>query len=71
MTTTATRTDAHPVPVEDIDLSAAQGYDNEQIRLMEEVCIVIDENDQPLRPGTKKECSSSVLESAYCRSFNE
>lgn len=40
----------------DVELSTAAGYDDEQIRLMEEVCIVIDENDQPLRPGTKKEC---------------
>ena len=42
---------------EDAELSTAQGYDDEQIRLMEEVCIVIDENDNPIRPGTKKECS--------------
>jgi hypothetical protein len=41
--------------VDEIDLS--RGYDDEQIRLMEEVCIVIDENDQPLRAGTKKECT--------------
>ncbi|KAL2313905.1 Isopentenyl-diphosphate Delta-isomerase [Schizosaccharomyces pombe] len=31
-------------------------YDEEQLRLMEEVCIVVDENDVPLRYGTKKEC---------------
>ena len=60
MTTTVTRTQesAPPAPsaTEDVELSTAQGYDDEQIRLMEEVCIVIDENDQPVRPGTKKEC---------------
>ena len=44
-------------PIEEVELSTAEGYDDEQIRLMEEVCIVIDENDQPLRPGTKKECT--------------
>src|SRR4051812_13142454 len=27
-----------------------------QIRLMEEMCIVVDKDDNPLRPGTKKEC---------------
>jgi isopentenyl-diphosphate Delta-isomerase len=42
---------------EDVELTTEQGYDDEQIRLMEEVCIVIDENDQPIRPGTKKECT--------------
>lgn len=45
---------------EEIELSTAQGYDSEQIRLMEELCIVIDENDQPIRAGTKKECASSI-----------
>jgi len=42
---------------EDVDFSSAQ-YDEEQVRLMEEVCIVIDEDDKPIRPGTKKECTS-------------
>ena len=45
----------------DVDLTTAAGYDDEQIRLMEELCIVIDENDQPLRPGTKKECIPPML----------
>ncbi|EPX73439.1 isopentenyl-diphosphate delta-isomerase Idi1 [Schizosaccharomyces octosporus yFS286] len=31
-------------------------YDEEQLRLMEEVCIVVDENDKPVRSGSKKEC---------------
>jgi hypothetical protein len=56
-TATVTDTGLHPdSTTEDVELSTARGYDDEQIRLMEEVCIVIDENDQPLRPGTKKEC---------------
>jgi isopentenyl-diphosphate Delta-isomerase len=46
-----------PAYTEEVELSVTEGYDDEQIRLMEEVCIVIDENDQPLRPGTKKECT--------------
>lgn len=32
------------------------GYDEEQIRLMEEVCIVVDENDTPVESGSKKRC---------------
>ena len=32
------------------------GYDEEQIRLMEEVCIVVDENDTPMGSGSKKRC---------------
>ncbi|KAH9252477.1 isopentenyl-diphosphate delta-isomerase [Batrachochytrium salamandrivorans] len=32
------------------------GYDPEQIRLMSEQCIVVDENDIPIRGGSKKEC---------------
>jgi isopentenyl-diphosphate Delta-isomerase len=57
MTTTTASTQA-PAMTEDVELTTAQGYDDEQIRLMEEVCIVIDENDQPLRTGTKKECTA-------------
>jgi len=56
MTTTTASTQAPAT--EDVELTTAQGYDDEQIRLMEEVCIVIDENDQPLRTGTKKECTA-------------
>ena len=63
-TTTMTNTAPPPVPTtEDVELSTAQGYDDEQIRLMEEVCIVIDENDQPVRAGTKKECPQCVYPS--------
>lgn len=32
------------------------GYDEEQIRLMDEVCIVLDENDKPIGSGSKKVC---------------
>ncbi|KAJ3037965.1 isopentenyl-diphosphate delta-isomerase idi1 [Rhizophlyctis rosea] len=31
-------------------------YDEEQVRLMEEMCIVVDENDRPLGGDTKKNC---------------
>ncbi|MCJ1252266.1 isopentenyl-diphosphate delta-isomerase idi1 [Lignoscripta atroalba] len=33
-----------------------QGYDEEQIRLMEEVCIVLDQNDMPIGSASKKVC---------------
>ncbi|KAG9791526.1 IDI1, isopentenyl diphosphate:dimethylallyl diphosphate isomerase, partial [Aureobasidium melanogenum] len=32
------------------------GYDEEQIRLMDEVCIVLDHNDQPIGSASKKAC---------------
>ncbi|KAJ3312857.1 isopentenyl-diphosphate delta-isomerase idi1 [Boothiomyces sp. JEL0838] len=34
----------------------ADTYDAEQVRLMGEMCIVVDEQDNVIRPGTKKEC---------------
>ncbi len=45
---------SHRVPTSDQDL---QGYDEEQIRLMEEVCIVLDENDVPIGSASKKVCT--------------
>lgn len=33
-----------------------EGHDEEQIRLMEELCIVLDNNDTPVGAGTKKLC---------------
>lgn len=45
---------SHRVPTGDNDL---QGYDEEQIRLMEEVCIVLDENDVPIGSASKKVCT--------------
>ena len=35
------------------------GYDEEQIRLMDEVCIVLDENDKPIGSASKKTCMHS------------
>jgi len=40
--------------LEEVELSSAEGYDDEQIRLMEEVCTVIDENDHPSGQAPKK-----------------
>ena len=44
----------HKVPQDDRDLA---GYDEEQIRLMDEVCIVLDENDVPIGSASKKVCT--------------
>jgi isopentenyl-diphosphate Delta-isomerase len=35
-----------------------EGYDEEQIRLMEEVCIVLDNDDKPIGSASKKTCMS-------------
>jgi isopentenyl-diphosphate delta-isomerase len=65
MSTTTTQTRAEPITAEtilrlfpDIDASgdALEGHDEEQIRLMEEVCIVLDENDMPIGTASKKVC---------------
>jgi len=42
--------------VNDIDLSSQIGLDEEQIRLMDEVCIVIDKDDKPIGSASKKTC---------------
>lgn len=44
---------SHKASIDDNDLD---GYDEEQIRLMEEVCIVLDENDVPIGSASKKVC---------------
>ena len=33
-----------------------EGYDAEQVRLMEEMCIVLDDNDAPIGRANKKVC---------------
>lgn len=35
------------------------GYDDEQVRLMEEVCIVLDNDDKPIGSASKKTCEFS------------
>ena len=40
------------------------GYDEEQVRLMEEVCIVLDDDDQPIGSADKKTCMPDSLASA-------
>lgn len=48
---------SHKVPTSDSDL---QGYDEEQIRLMDEVCIVLDNDDNPIGSASKKVCTFSA-----------
>lgn len=38
------------------DQGVFEGHDEEQIKLMEELCIVLDYNDTPIGAGTKKLC---------------
>jgi isopentenyl-diphosphate delta-isomerase len=65
MSTTTTLTQAEPITAQnilrlfpDIDTSSAElaGHDEEQIRLMDEVCIVTDNNDIPIGNFSKKIC---------------
>ncbi|KAK2067005.1 hypothetical protein P8C59_000775 [Phyllachora maydis] len=67
MSTTLTLTHAEPITAQtilrlfpDIDTSgdgdALDGHDEEQIRLMDEVCIVLDDNDKPIGTASKKLC---------------
>jgi isopentenyl-diphosphate delta-isomerase len=37
--------------------SDLDGYDEEQVRLMDEVCIVLDEDDKPIGSASKKICT--------------
>lgn len=45
---------SHQTPQQNDDLA---GYDEEQIRLMDEVCIVLDEDDNPIGSASKKVCT--------------
>jgi isopentenyl-diphosphate Delta-isomerase len=40
----------------DTNSSALEGHDEEQIKLMDEVCIVTDENDAAIGNASKKVC---------------
>src|SRR4051812_35510849 len=75
MSTSVTETQTLTVPITaetilslfpDIDTrgDALEGHDEEQIRLMDEVCIVTDENDMPIGTASKKLCMS--LECIVC-----
>ncbi|KAI0594045.1 NUDIX hydrolase domain-like protein [Biscogniauxia sp. FL1348] len=64
----------------DIDTSSAEleGHDAEQIRLMDEVCIVLDNDDKPIGTASKKLChlmtniDKGLLHRAFsCFLFND
>ncbi|KAG6047147.1 isopentenyl-diphosphate delta-isomerase idi1 [Claviceps sp. LM77 group G4] len=64
-TTTVTEAPAQPMTADailrlfpDIDTSseALSGHDEEQIRLMDEVCIILDDDDMPVGKASKKLC---------------
>lgn len=65
----------------DGNIDELQGYDEEQRRLMDEVCIVLDKNDNPIGSASKKVCTYRglchlllfKLDFAYrlCRSSDE
>jgi hypothetical protein len=69
MSTTTTVTETGPItaqsilrlfPEIDTTSGALEGHDEEQIRLMDEVCIVLDENDKPIGTASKKLCMSGL-----------
>jgi isopentenyl-diphosphate delta-isomerase len=45
-----------------------EGYDEEQIRLMDEVCIVLDPDDVPIGTASKKVCQWLSFTSSNVRS---
>ncbi|EON60837.1 isopentenyl-diphosphate delta-isomerase [Coniosporium apollinis CBS 100218] len=49
-----------------------EGYDEEQIRLMDEVCIVLDDNDVPIGSASKKVCHlmSNIDQGLLHRAFS-
>ncbi|KYQ99773.1 isopentenyl-diphosphate D-isomerase [Tieghemostelium lacteum] len=49
-----------------------KGHNDVQIQYMNEECIIVDVNDKPLRPGTKKECHlmSNISQGLLHRAFS-
>lgn len=47
------------------------GYDEEQVRLMEEVCIVLDNDDQPIGSASKKTCMLPLSLRSFCASLKK
>lgn len=77
MSGTMTVTETAPITADniltlfpDIDTTstaALDGHDEEQIRLMDEVCIVLDDNDKPIGNFSKKICRTCETTRSYCR----
>jgi isopentenyl-diphosphate delta-isomerase len=49
-------TDSHAPTTEPTPAVSLEAYDEEQVRLMEERCILVDEQDKAYGEGSKKEC---------------
>lgn len=73
-TTTTTTVGDQPITADnilrlfpDIDTSgeALEGHDEEQIRLMDEACIVLDDNDMPIGKASKKICTLGGVTSVW------
>ena len=58
---------SHSTPSDDRDLA---GYDEEQIRLMDDVCIVLDEKDMPIGSASKKVCACFAFIWIYHPSYS-
>jgi isopentenyl-diphosphate Delta-isomerase len=78
MSTATTVTQVEPITAQnilrlfpDIDTSSAalDGHDEEQVRLMDEVCIVLDENDKPIGNFSKKICMHKLTDWTNKRSL--
>lgn len=58
-------------PASDRAGSELDGYDEEQVRLMDEVCIVLDENDKPIGSASKKTCKYRRSGCLFCSIVDE
>lgn len=59
LTTTATAVDSAPATTTTgLATIELEGYDEEQIRLMEERCILVNDKDEAYGDGSKKACTS-------------
>lgn len=52
------KADGNPSAASSTELA---GYDEEQVRLMDEVCIVLDDDDKPIGSASKKICKMIPL----------
>lgn len=48
--------------IDTTNTSELDGHDAEQIRLMDEVCIVLDENDEAIGTASKKICTYDPID---------
>ena len=57
------------------DKPGLQGYDKEQVQMMEENCIVVDKDDNIIGPDTKVNChlgeGNCIVPSVFCSSTRQ